>query len=122
MARVTQPDPLQPRLPPRRKLQPPPVPPAHTQLTRSRSAMIVTPMKTTIELPDALLREARAVAARRRTTLKAVFTHALQREIRSAGAGQVSGVFIVDADGLPHLPARGVRITGELVARLAGED
>ena len=38
-------------------------------------------MKTTIELPDDLLIEAKAVAARRRTTLKAMITHALRREI-----------------------------------------
>ena len=34
-------------------------------------------MKTTIELPDELLAEAKAVAARRRTTLKALVEHAL---------------------------------------------
>lgn len=41
-------------------------------------------MKTTIELDDALLMEAKAVAAKRRTTLKAVLEHALRRELAPA--------------------------------------
>ena len=38
-------------------------------------------MKTTLDIPDDLLIEAKAVAARRRTTLKEMVTHALRREI-----------------------------------------
>lgn len=38
-------------------------------------------MKTTIELPDDLLVEAKIVASRRRTTLKAIIEHALRREL-----------------------------------------
>ena len=38
-------------------------------------------MKTTIELPDALFAEAKSVALKRRTTLKAMMEHALRREI-----------------------------------------
>lgn len=38
-------------------------------------------MKTTIELPDDLFIEAKTVAARRRTSLKALIEHALRREI-----------------------------------------
>jgi hypothetical protein len=38
-------------------------------------------MKTTLDLPDDLLAEAKAVAARRRITLKAMVEHALRREI-----------------------------------------
>jgi hypothetical protein len=38
-------------------------------------------MKTTIELPDDLLIDAKATAAKRRTTLKAIMEHALRREI-----------------------------------------
>jgi len=38
-------------------------------------------MKTTLELPDALLREAKATAVRRHTTLKAIMEHALRREL-----------------------------------------
>ncbi len=38
-------------------------------------------MKTTLDLPDDLLAEAKIVAAQRRTTLKAMVEHALRREI-----------------------------------------
>lgn len=38
-------------------------------------------MKTTLDLDDALLMEAKAAAARRRTTLKAIVEHALRREL-----------------------------------------
>jgi hypothetical protein len=38
-------------------------------------------MKTTLDLDDALLIEAKAAAARRRTTLKAIVEHALRREL-----------------------------------------
>jgi hypothetical protein len=38
-------------------------------------------MKTTLDLDDALLAEAKAVALRRRTSLKAVVEHALRREL-----------------------------------------
>jgi hypothetical protein len=41
-------------------------------------------MKTTLDLDDALLIEAKSLAARRRTTLKAVIEGALRREIRPA--------------------------------------
>jgi len=39
-------------------------------------------MKTTLDLPDDLLIEAKSLAARRRTTLKAIVESALRREIR----------------------------------------
>ena len=41
-------------------------------------------MKTTLELPDDLLIEAKTLAVRRRTTLKAIVEQALRREIRPA--------------------------------------
>lgn len=41
-------------------------------------------MKTTLELDDDLLTEAKALALRRRTTLKAVVEHALRRELAPA--------------------------------------
>jgi hypothetical protein len=41
-------------------------------------------MKTTLDLDDELLAEAKAIAARRRTTLKAIVEHALRREIQPA--------------------------------------
>ncbi|MEK6232669.1 MAG: hypothetical protein N2A42_12540 [Luteolibacter sp.] len=41
-------------------------------------------MKTTLDLPDDLLIKAKALAARRRMTLKDMVTHALRREIMPA--------------------------------------
>jgi len=41
-------------------------------------------MKTTLDLPDDLLMEAKTLAVRRKTTLKAVVESALRREIRPA--------------------------------------
>ena len=41
-------------------------------------------MKTTLDLDDALLIEAKTLAVRRRTTLKAIVEGALRREIRPA--------------------------------------
>jgi len=40
-------------------------------------------MKTTLELPDALFLEAKAIALRRRTTFKAIVEQALRREIQA---------------------------------------
>lgn len=40
-------------------------------------------MKTTIEIPDPILRQARILAAARGTTLKQLFTEALEEKIRS---------------------------------------
>lgn len=39
-------------------------------------------MKTTLDLPDDLLIEAKSMAVRRRTTLKSLVEHALRREIQ----------------------------------------
>ncbi len=77
-------------------------------------------MKTTIELPDALLRAAKAMAARRGTTLKAIVTHALEREVHHGAS--TPALFEVDDDGLPHLPSRGARVTAEIVGRLLDEE
>ena len=79
-------------------------------------------MKTTIELPDRLFAEAKAVAARRRSTLKALITHALEREIRFAPLAPPTDVFEVDGDGLPRLPRRGVLVSSECVHRLMDEE
>ena len=82
---------------------------------------MVNHMKTTIELPDALFRDAKALAARRRTTLNAMITHALEREVRCDDQPSPT-VFAIDEDGLPYLPARGVKVTSELVSRLLDEE
>ena len=77
-------------------------------------------MKTTIELPDDLLIEAKAVAARRRTTLKAMITHALRREIgpvsdpRSGPTDRLqTGPF-----GILRLKPRGDRVTDAMVRKM----
>ena len=43
-------------------------------------------MKTTIELPDALLRDAKIAAAREQTTLRVLLTHALEAALERHGA------------------------------------
>ncbi len=59
-------------------------------------------MKTTLELPDELLAAAKSMALRRRTTLKALFTRALERELR--GEAETSQQrFLVDESGWPVL-------------------
>lgn len=60
-------------------------------------------MKTTVELPDALLQQAKALALRRRTTLKAVLTRALERELRGDAKPVDAQRFEVDAGGWPIL-------------------
>ena len=77
-------------------------------------------MKTTIELPDALLRAAKAMAVRRGTTLKAIITHALEREVHDSAS--TPAFFEMDDDGLPHLPSRGACVTPEIVGRLLDEE
>lgn len=76
-------------------------------------------MKTTLELDDALLAEAKVVAARRRTTLNAMVEHALRRELAPASAESSAG----GAAGLPKLPKRGTtNPNAELHRRLAEGD
>lgn len=62
----------------------------------------MTHMKTTLELPDELLAEAKSVALRRRTTLKALFTRALERELRGE-SDTPQQRFLVDESGWPVL-------------------
>ena len=78
-------------------------------------------MKTTIDIPDALLRAAKAMAAQRRTTLRSIITHALEREVYHSDVPP-QATFTVSEDGVPYLPPRGVRVTGELVARMLEEE
>lgn len=77
-------------------------------------------MKTTLELPDDLFVEAKAVAARRRITLKALFTRALERELHPEATTH-SDVFALDPQGWPvlkHPADGGVTVTDDLVRRL----
>ena len=76
-------------------------------------------MKTTLDLDDALLIEAKAAAARRRTTLRAIVEHALRRELAPAAVDQTAG----GAMGLPRLNKRGAaNPNAELHRRLAEGD
>ena len=79
-------------------------------------------MKTTLDLDDNLLIEAKAVAARRRTTLRAMVEHALRRELAPATLGEVER-FADLTSGLPRLPERGaVNPNAELHRRLGEGD
>ena len=77
-------------------------------------------MKTTIELPDDLLTEAKATAARRRITLKAMIEHALRREIYGTQKLPTSiDCFTIDEYGLPVLKKRGkIEVTSEMVYQM----
>lgn len=80
----------------------------------------MTHMKTTLDLDDDLLIEAKAVAARRRTTLRAMVEHALRRELAPAGEPGKAGEL---ASGLPRLAKRGTaNPNAELHRRLAEGD
>lgn len=78
-------------------------------------------MKTTLDLPDDLLIEAKSIAARRRISLKAMVEHALRREIEPA-APQQNSPFVRGEDGVLRLPHRGARVTTEMVRQLMDEE
>lgn len=82
-------------------------------------------MKTTIELPDDLLIRAKAVAAKRHTTLKSVLEHALRREIHEEETTpEAAEIFTLNEHGFPVLrrPAIGKpRITSEMIYRMQEE-
>jgi hypothetical protein len=78
-------------------------------------------MKTTLELPDDLFVEAKATAARRRISLKTLFTRALERELRPLATEPSAAHFEVDAQGWPILkrpPGRLPVVTNEFVNEL----
>ena len=68
-------------------------------------------MKTTLDLPI----EAKAVAARRRTTLKAMVTHALRREIGPLMQLDADSPLEMNEMGMLVLKRRGSGITLEQV-------
>ena len=77
-------------------------------------------MKTTIELPDRLLIEAKAVAAKRRTTLKAMIEHSLRRELLNEKypPSEADG-FTVNEHGFPTLKRTGDEVvTSERVYQM----
>lgn len=60
-------------------------------------------MKTTLEIPDALFREAKMVAAREGTTLRAVVTRALEAELVERGQAGEAPAWRRAFGGLSHL-------------------
>jgi hypothetical protein len=78
-------------------------------------------MKTTLDLPDDLLIEAKAVAARRRTTLKAMVEHALRREISPAVKLDADSPFEMNELGMLVLKRRGSGITLEQIDAIQEE-
>lgn len=77
-------------------------------------------MKTTLDLPDELLIEAKAVAARRRTTLKDMVAHALRREISTTAELPVgvSDRLEVGPFGILRLKKTGNTVTPEMIEEL----
>jgi hypothetical protein len=82
-------------------------------------------MKTTLDLPDDLLIEAKIVAARRKTTLKAIVESALRREIRPAAEMKNPDPerFVVGPFGILRLKRRpgDQPVTDELIRALRDE-
>ena len=80
-------------------------------------------MKTTIELPDALFMAAKSVAAKRRTTLKAMMEHALRREIGDTPNVTKSAAYELNEYAFPVLKKQaGPQVTNEDVYALLDEE
>jgi hypothetical protein len=82
-------------------------------------------MKTTLDLPDDLLIEAKATAARRRMTLRELVTRALERDLRPVPPPTDDEYFTIDEDGWPVLKRRGYDgppVTNEFVNRLREQE
>jgi len=82
-------------------------------------------MKTTIELPEHLFVEAKAVAARRRITLKTLFTRAVERELRPTPPPTDGPHFELDAQGWPILkrqPGNALVVTDDCVNALRASE
>ncbi|MFK7850133.1 MAG: hypothetical protein AB8D78_04060 [Akkermansiaceae bacterium] len=77
-------------------------------------------MKTTLDLPEDLLIDAKAVAARRRTTLKEMVTHALHREIAPAADIRPEDTerYETGSFGIMRLKKRGAQISDQLIAEI----
>ena len=82
-------------------------------------------MKTTLELPDDLFVEAKTVAAKRRITLKELFTKALEKEIRPSSAPMAGDHFEIDQYGWPVLKRKledGLVVTNDFVNQLREQE
>lgn len=82
-------------------------------------------MKTTIELPSDLLLQAKAMAVKRRTTLKSMIEHALRRELHEATPlAEASKIYTYNEYGFPVLKRERDRkpmITNEMISAIAEE-
>ena len=82
-------------------------------------------MKTTMDIDDSLLIAAKAVALKRRTTLKAMVEHALRREIEPVGATDSDSqcCYEVNERGMPYLKSgSGKPVTSAMVYDLMDEE
>ncbi len=67
-------------------------------------------MKTTLEIPDAIFRRAKSLAAQRGIPLRALVTEAVEEKL--AGLQQAEKPWAKLAGGLRHLHSETVRING----------
>jgi len=80
-------------------------------------------MKTTLDLPDALLTRAKLLAIRRHTTLKGLVEHALMREIEGAGTSEHDALIEDGPHGIPRLKREGKPfITTRMIRKLMDEE
>jgi diacylglycerol kinase family enzyme len=80
--------------------------------------MITHIMKTTLDLSDNLLIAAKALAAQRKTTLKAMVEHALRREITPQENLAPDSLYEVGPFGILSLKKRTEGLTAEQVQHL----
>ena len=82
-------------------------------------------MKTTIELPYDLLLQAKAMAVKRRTTLKSMIEHALRRELHEATPlPEASKIYTYNEYGFPVLKregGNGAVITNDMISKILEE-
>ena len=80
-------------------------------------------MKTTLDLPDDLLMAAKRVAVERRTTLKAMVTQSLRREIGMDKTDLPHGdLYEMGRLGFLRLKKRGAKVTSELIDQIREEE
>jgi hypothetical protein len=81
-------------------------------------------MKTTLELPDKLFAQAKAAAAKRKTTFRAVVEHALRREVGSPTSEEnESPFYTIGPTGSPLIKHNGKTVvTTSMVRELLEEE
>ncbi|MEM1157205.1 MAG: type II toxin-antitoxin system VapB family antitoxin [Verrucomicrobiota bacterium] len=80
-------------------------------------------MKTTLEIEDSLLVQAKTVAAQRRTTLRAVVEHALRREVEPKASEDYDRLIEIAEDGMPRYKRTdGGTVTSEQIYQLMEEE